>query len=253
MTTLRDKTIRLAHTDPELRPLLLPLLKTAASGEVTVTIPMELTVVVQMDVTATVDDGTGKVTSFTIPKTSDIAAHIKKYPRDVMGLTNPTIKAVQSAYDLSTKAFGGDKTAAESTRGVTAAKSTVVKQQMESLFGSGKVNNVLQQVQASAVKKSLEWAYDTGFEDGSKGTSKTAEELGVMAGRPWGGKGYKPKAKDYDDASPGPGSPPCTPDGEGGCYDHTPMYKGYGSANSGENGSAARREYNKKYKKTLEK
>jgi hypothetical protein len=73
-------------------------------------------------------------------------------------------------------------------------------------------------------------------------------DAGVMAGRPWGGPGYKPKAKDYDDASPGPGSPPCTPEGEGGCYEHTDMYKGYGSANSGTNGSAARREYNKKYR-----
>ncbi len=80
---------------------------------------------------------------------------------------------------------------------------------------------------------------------------KKADEEAILAGRPWGGKGYKPKAKDYDDAAPGPGSPPCTPDGEGGCYDHTPMYKGYGSANAGSNGSAARREYNKKYKENM--
>ena len=82
-------------------------------------------------------------------------------------------------------------------------------------------------------------------------TNKKADEEAILAGRPWGGAGYKPKAKDYDDASPGPGSPPCTPEGEGGCYDHTPMYKGYGSANSGTNGSAARREYNKKYKDNM--
>lgn len=77
---------------------------------------------------------------------------------------------------------------------------------------------------------------------------KQADEEAILAGRPWGGKGYKPKAKDYDDASPGPGSPPCTPEGEGGCYEHTDMYKGYGSANSGTNGSAARRKYNEKYR-----
>lgn len=80
---------------------------------------------------------------------------------------------------------------------------------------------------------------------------KKADEEAILAGRPWGGQGYKPKAKDYDDASPGPGSPPCTPDGEGGCYDHTPMYKGYGTANSGANGSAARRKYNEKYRETM--
>ena len=78
---------------------------------------------------------------------------------------------------------------------------------------------------------------------------QVAEE--IMAGRPWGGPGYKPRAMDYDDPAPGPGSPPCTPDGEGGCYEHTPMYKGYGTANSGTNGSAARREYNKKYRKEV--
>lgn len=78
--------------------------------------------------------------------------------------------------------------------------------------------------------------------------NKKAGDEGLLAGRPWGGKGYKPRAKDYDNPSPGPGSPPCTPEGEGGCYEHTDMYKGYGSANSGTNGSAARREYNKKYR-----
>lgn len=77
---------------------------------------------------------------------------------------------------------------------------------------------------------------------------EASDDGGITAGRPWGGKGYKPRAKDYDDPAPGPGSPPCTPEGEGGCYEHTDMYKGYGSANSGENGSAARREYNKKYR-----
>jgi hypothetical protein len=80
---------------------------------------------------------------------------------------------------------------------------------------------------------------------------RQASEEGILAGRPWGGKGYKPKAKDYDDAAPGPGSPPCTPEGEGGCYEHTPMYKGYGSANSGANGSAARRKYNEKYRENM--
>lgn len=81
----------------------------------------------------------------------------------------------------------------------------------------------------------------------------SAEQMAseIMAGRPWGGKGYKPKAKDYDDPAPGPGSPPCQPDGEGGCYEHTDMYKGYGSTNSGTNGSAARREYNKKYREMM--
>jgi hypothetical protein len=81
----------------------------------------------------------------------------------------------------------------------------------------------------------------------------SAEQIAseIMAGRPWGGKGYKPKAKDYDDPSPGPGSPPCQPDGEGGCYEHTDMYKGYGKSNSGSNGSAARRQYNKKYREML--
>lgn len=85
--------------------------------------------------------------------------------------------------------------------------------------------------------------------DGESSAEQIASE--IMAGRPWGGKGYKPRAKDYDDPSPGPGSPPCTPDGEGGCYEHTDMYSGYGTANSGSNGSAARREYNKKYRKML--
>jgi len=80
---------------------------------------------------------------------------------------------------------------------------------------------------------------------------KKADEEAILAGRPWGGTGYKSKAKDYDDPSPGPGSPPCTPEGEGGCYEHTDMYNGYGSANSGTNGSAARREYNKKYRESM--
>jgi hypothetical protein len=73
----------------------------------------------------------------------------------------------------------------------------------------------------------------------------------IMAGRPWGGKNYKPRAMDYDDPAPGPGSPPCQPDGEGGCYEHTDMYKGYGKTNSGANGSAARREYNRKYREMM--
>jgi hypothetical protein len=85
--------------------------------------------------------------------------------------------------------------------------------------------------------------------DAHPSAEQVAEE--IMAGRPWGGPGYKPKAKDYDDPAPGPGSPPCTPDGEGGCYEHTDMYSGYGTANSGTNGSAARREYNKKYRKMM--
>jgi hypothetical protein len=87
--------------------------------------------------------------------------------------------------------------------------------------------------------------------------SPDEEAMTVTAGRPWGGKGYKSKAKDYDDASPGPGSPPCHPNseakpGEPECYAHTPMYKGWGNSNPGANGSTERREYNKKYREQVE-
>jgi hypothetical protein len=73
------------------------------------------------------------------------------------------------------------------------------------------------------------------------------EAMNMLAGRPWGGTGYKSKAKDYDDPSPGPGTPPCTPEGEGGCYDSHP-----GSPPAGANGSAARRKYNEWYRSNVE-
>lgn len=80
-------------------------------------------------------------------------------------------------------------------------------------------------------------------------TAGTEEEMTVTAGRPWGGKGYSSKSKDYDDPSPGPGAPPCQPEGEGGCYD---KHHEYGKANAGTNGSAARRKYNEWYRKNVE-
>ena len=112
---------------------------------------------------------------------------------------------------------------------------------------------VVSQKDAGQIEASSLWCpkcVTAAEKDGVK-VNKKADQEPILAGRPWGGKGYKPKAKDYDDASPGPGSPPCTPEGEGGCYEHTDMYKGYGSANAGSNGSAARREYNKKYKENM--
>lgn len=83
-------------------------------------------------------------------------------------------------------------------------------------------------------------------------TAGTEEEMDMLAGRPWGGKGYdSAKAKKYDDPSPGPGSPPCHPNseakpGEPECYEHTPMYKGYGTA-----GSNDRKKYNEEYRKQV--
>ena len=66
------------------------------------------------------------------------------------------------------------------------------------------------------------------------------------AGRPWGGPGYKPKAEDYEIKNKnGPGTPPCQPKGEGECYR---KHNEYGAANSGSNGSSARRKYNEKYR-----
>jgi hypothetical protein len=67
------------------------------------------------------------------------------------------------------------------------------------------------------------------------------------AGRPWGGPGYSAKAEDYDipPAQGGTGSPPCQPAGDGPCYR---KHNEYGAANSGANGSAARRKYNEKYR-----
>lgn len=109
---------------------------------------------------------------------------------------------------------------------------------------------VVSQKDAGQIEASSLWCpkcVTAAEKDGVK-VNKKADQEPILAGRPWGGKGYKPKAKDYDDASPGPGSPPCTPEGEGGCYEHTDMYRGYGSANSGTNGSAARRKYNEKYR-----
>lgn len=70
------------------------------------------------------------------------------------------------------------------------------------------------------------------------------------AGRPWGGKGYKSRAKDYDDPSPGPGTPPCTPLGDDpnpDCYSSHP-----GSPAAGSNGSAQRKKYNDWYRKNVE-
>ena len=65
------------------------------------------------------------------------------------------------------------------------------------------------------------------------------------AGRPWGGKGYKARAKDYDipPAQGGSGSPPCKPDGDGPCY-----RKHENSPAGGENGSTQRDEYNEWYR-----
>jgi len=77
-------------------------------------------------------------------------------------------------------------------------------------------------------------------------TAGEDEAMDMLAGRPWGGKNYKSKAKDYDDPSPGPGSPPCTPEGEGGCYD---TYDN--SPPAGENGSAQREQYNNWYRKNI--
>ena len=67
------------------------------------------------------------------------------------------------------------------------------------------------------------------------------------AGRPWGGDGYSAKAEDYDipPAQGGSGSPPCQPKGDGPCYR---KHHEYGAANSGANGSAARRKYNEWYR-----
>ena len=78
------------------------------------------------------------------------------------------------------------------------------------------------------------------------GDDDMAEAMDMLAGRPWGGQGYKSKSMDYDDPSPGPGSPPCTPEGEGGCYDSHPD-----SPAAGANGSAQREQYNNWYRKNV--
>jgi hypothetical protein len=82
------------------------------------------------------------------------------------------------------------------------------------------------------------------LEDRFSALESMAGEL--LAGRPWGGKGYPPKSEDYDIKNKnGPGTPPCLPEGEGECYR---KHHEYGAANSGSNGSAARRKYNEWYR-----
>ena len=175
---LRAKLIRLASTNPELRPHLLPLLVTA--GKVVPAKPKHIA------------SSDGKGTMCGISKD-------KAVKQDLPVVSQKGAGEIEASSNWCPKC-------------VTAAEKDGVK-----------------------VNKKAD-------------TNKKADEEAILAGRPWGGPGYKPKAKDYDDAAPGPGSPPCTPEGEGGCYEHTDMYNGYGSANSGTNGSAARREYNEKYR-----
>ena len=98
-TTLRSSLIRLANSNPELRPHLLPLLKEAAPpGYREVKVPVYFEVTVEMEVEATVDEE-GRVGRVVNPSIQEITAYVARNLGAVGRLVQPQMSDVQRAYD----------------------------------------------------------------------------------------------------------------------------------------------------------